>query len=129
MPLISTVVGSPADSMTSISSKRRLICTVRIVAATATSARKVRTTGHRLADGIGSRLCDVLSLARGRLRRRGGRRRRTWGCRDVVAMQGVAHDLGKDRSGHGSPEDGGRAVEDHDDGQRRVHCRGKAYEG
>src|SRR5580693_5766633 len=94
MPLTSTEEGSPTDSITSMSSKRRFIGTCGMVEPTALHASDTPATRPQRGCAPGSR--DVLGLGgrrlRGGTRRRGGRLH-AGGGGDVVAVQRVAHDL------------------------------------
>src|SRR5580700_7020081 len=94
IPLTSTAEGSPTDSITSMSSKRRFIDTRGMVEPTALHAPDTPATRLQWACRAMSR--DVLGLVRCGGRRAAGRCGRRLGTRsgwDVVAVEGVAHDL------------------------------------
>src|SRR6185437_7190717 len=101
----STAAGSPTDSMTSMSSKRRFMGTRRMIDPTALHAPDTPASHPQWVCGPGSR--DVLGLiTAGRAGARGRRGRlRTGRRRNVVAVQGVAHDLGEDGGRHRPTED------------------------
>src|SRR5580692_5594108 len=87
IPLTSTEEGSPTDSITSMSSKRRFIGTRGMVEPTALHGQDTPATRPQWGCEPGS--CDVLGLGRRRFRRgpRGGRGcLHTRGGGDVVAV-------------------------------------------
>src|SRR5580700_5842300 len=119
MPPTSTVAGSPTDSITSMSSKRRFIGTVRMIDPTALHASGTPAGQPQQVCRRGSR--DVLGLVchlGGRSGGGGGLG--SGGGGDVVAVQRVAHDLREHRCGHGAAEDRSRPVEDDDHGEGGV---------